>query len=267
MEMRRKAAELDGTDLRAKRRRPSTRRTAGRRRRRRDRGRGGRISGAIRVRRPDAIVRGLGCVGFVVTCSFQREKSATRRRRDAQAEAADHQGLRLNPVNAAEGSSASGCRRYDPDASDAKPRRSASGAERRRQDGARRGGGRRRLTRTVADVKAGRAGAAIAWRRSRGGGVRVRPSRHRRRAVAALAASGFDEAPRVLRGVVPQRFKRRGSRRARRGGREAARRRRGGRHGRREVIEAVAGGVRRAHRRGRDGVGGPGTRTWWRSRR
>ena len=74
-EMRRKAPRaLDGTDLGAKRRKTF------------DAKGGGGDDGAeadeslerFEYTAPTAITNGLGCVGFVVTCSFMREKSATR---------------------------------------------------------------------------------------------------------------------------------------------------------------------------------------------
>ena len=104
-EMRRKAPRaLDGTDLGAKRRKtfdvPSG---------------GGGDDGAkadeslerFEYTAPTAITHGLGCVGFVVTCSFMREKSATREATEMLrprlpatplANGVAPNGLRLNPV-------------------------------------------------------------------------------------------------------------------------------------------------------------------------
>ena len=103
-EMRRKAPRaLDGTDLGAKRRKTF------------DAKGGGGDDGAeadeslerFEYTAPTAITNGLGCVGFVVTCSFMREKSATREATEMLrprlpatplANGVAPNGLRLNPV-------------------------------------------------------------------------------------------------------------------------------------------------------------------------
>ena len=159
MEMRRKAPrELDGTDLSAKRRKTFDAQDGGG-----DDGDGATEADESLERyeyaAPDAIVRGLGCVGFVVTCSFQREKSATREATEMLrprlpttplAFGAAAKGLRLNPVKMpGRGFVLIGMsERPDPDAAaaDAKGRDdSASPRVGRRQDeGDGRGGGSRR---------------------------------------------------------------------------------------------------------------------------
>ena len=103
-EMRRKAPRaLDGTDLGAKRRKTF------------DAKGGGGDDGAeadeslerFEYTAPTAITNGLGCVGFVVTCSFMREKSATREATEMLrprlpatplTNGVAPNGLRLNPV-------------------------------------------------------------------------------------------------------------------------------------------------------------------------
>ena len=103
-EMRRKSPRaLDGTDLGAKRRKTF------------DAKGGGGDDGAeadeslerFEYTAPTAITNGLGCVGFVVTCSFMREKSATREATEMLrprlpatplANGVAPNGLRLNPV-------------------------------------------------------------------------------------------------------------------------------------------------------------------------
>ena len=103
MEMRRKAPrELDGTDLRAKRRKTFDAQDGGGDDGDGDGATGGEADESLEryeYAAPDAIVRGLGCVGFVVTCSFQREKSATREATEMlRPRLPTTKGLRLNPV-------------------------------------------------------------------------------------------------------------------------------------------------------------------------
>jgi len=266
MEMRRKAPrELDGTDLRAKRRKTFDAQDG-------DGATGGEADESLEryeYAAPDAIVRGLGCVGFVVTCSFQREKSATREATEMLrprlpttplAFGAAAKGLRLNPVKMP-GRGFVLIRmseRPDPDAA-------AADAKGRDDPHPRPDDDRTRatvaaevlgvVTRTVADVKAGRCPAPKFVEKMTPvtvtcafDGAAIDAG-----AVAALAASGFDATGRDVSFAVSyhNRFKTQGDPTVG-AGKDA-----GGkagdatataaeRHGRREVIEAVAGGVRAA---------------------
>ena len=231
MEMRRKAPrELDGTDLRAKRRKTFDAQDGGG-----DDGdgaTGGEADESLEryeYAAPDAIVRGLGCVGFVVTCSFQREKSATREATEMLrprlpttplAFGAAAKGLRLNPVKMP-GRGFILVRmseRPDPDASDAKGRDDPHpGDPNDDDDGTRATVAAEVLgvvTRTVADVKAGRCPAprfvekitpVTATCAFDGAAIDAG-------AVAALAASGFDAKARDVSFAVSyhNRFKTQG---------------------------------------------------------
>ena len=266
MEMRRKAPrELDGTDLRAKRRKTFDAQDG-------DGATGGEADESLEryeYAAPDAIVRGLGCVGFVVTCSFQREKSATREATEMLrprlpttplAFGAAAKGLRLNPVKMP-GRGFVLIRmseRPDPDAA-------AADAKGRDDPHPRPDDDRTRatvaaevlgvVTRTVADVKAGRCPAPRFVEKMTPvtvtcafDGAAIDAG-----AVAALAASGFDAKGHDVSFAVSyhNRFKTQGDPTVGAGkdagckeGDAAATA--AERHGRREVIEAVAGGVRAA---------------------
>ncbi len=254
MEMRRKAPrELDGTDLRAKRRKTFDAQ---------DGATGGEADESLEryeYAAPDAIVRGLGCVGFVVTCSFQREKSATREATEMlRPRLPTTKGLRLNPVKMP-GRGFILVRmseRPDPDPSDAKGRDDPHPGDPNDDDRTRAIVAAEAVgvvTRTVADVKAGRCPAPrfvekIAPVTATCAFDRAAVDAG---AVAALAASGFDARGRDVSFAVSyhNRFKTQGDPReggagdggGGGGGAPAAER-----HGRREVIEAVAGGVRAA---------------------
>ena len=259
MEMRRKAPrELDGTDLRAKRRKTFDAQDGGG-----DDGdgaTGGEADESLEryeYAAPDAIVRGLGCVGFVVTCSFQREKSATREATEMlRPRLPTTKGLRLNPVKMP-GRGFILVRmseRPDPDASDAKGRddphpENPNDDDRTRAIVAAEAVGV--VTRTVADVKAGRCPAPRFVEKITPVTATCAFDRAAidAGAVAALAASGFDAKARDVSFAVSyhNRFKTQGDPRegkAGDGGGAAAPA--AERHGRREVIEAVAGGVRAA---------------------
>ena len=253
MEMRRKAPrELDGTDLRAKRRKTFDAQ---------DGATGGEADESLEryeYAAPDAIVRGLGCVGFVVTCSFQREKSATREATEMlRPRLPTTKGLRLNPVKMP-GRGFILVRmseRPNPDASDAKGRDDPHPGDPNDEDD-----GTRAIvaaeavgvvTRTVADVKAGRCPAPRFVEKITPVTATCAFDRAAidAGAVAALAASGFDAKGRDVSFAVSyhNRFKTQGDPRegkAGDGGGAAAPA--AERHGRREVIEAVAGGVRAA---------------------
>ena len=260
MEMRRKAPrELDGTDLRAKRRKTFDARDGGG-----DDGdgaTGGEADESLEryeYAAPDAIVRGLGCVGFVVTCSFQREKSATREATEMlRPRLPTTKALRLNPVKMP-GRGFILVRmseRPNPDASDAKGRDDPHPEDPNDDDD-----GTRAIvaaeavgvvTRTVADVKAGRCPAPRFVEKITPVTATCAFDRAAidAGAVAALAASGFDAKGCDVSFAVSyhNRFKTQGDPRegkAGDGGGAAAPA--AERHGRREVIEAVAGGVRAA---------------------
>ena len=254
MEMRRKAPrELDGTDLRAKRRKTFDAQDG-------DGATGGEADESLEryeYAAPDAIVRGLGCVGFVVTCSFQREKSATREATEMlRPRLPTTKGLRLNPVKMP-GRGFILVRmseRPNPDASDAKGRddpHPRPDDDRTRATVAAEVLGV--VTRTVADVKAGRCPAPRFVEKITPVTVTCAFDRAAidAGAVAALAASGFDAKGRDVSFAVSyhNRFKTQGDPREGKAGDGGG----GGgaapaaeRHGRREVIEAVAGGVRAA---------------------
>ena len=261
MEMRRKAPrELDGTDLRAKRRKTFDAQDGGG-----DDGdgaTGGEADESLEryeYAAPDAIVRGLGCVGFVVTCSFQREKSATRRRpRCSGPRLPTTKGLRLNPVKMP-GRGFVLIRmseRPNPDASDARGRDDQHPGDPNDDDD-----GTRAIvaaeavgvvTRTVADVKAGRCPAPRFVEKITPVTATCALDRAAidAGAVAALAASGFDAKGCDVSFAVSyhNRFKTQGGSEGGQGGgwRRRAAAPAAERHGRREVIEAVAGGVRAA---------------------
>lgn len=261
MEMRRKAPrELDGTDLRAKRRKTFDAQDGGG-----DDGdgaTGGEADESLEryeYAAPDAIVRGLGCVGFVVTCSFQREKSATREATEMlRPRLPTTKGLRLNPVKMP-GRGFILVRmseRPNPDASDAKGRddphpENPNDDDRTRAIVAAEAVGV--VTRTVADVKAGRCPAPRFVEKITPVTATCAFDRAAidAGAVAALAASGFDAKGCDVSFAVSyhNRFKTQGDPREGKAGDGGG----GGgaapaaeRHGRREVIEAVAGGVRAA---------------------
>ena len=258
MEMRRKAPrELDGTDLRAKRRKTFDAQDGGG-----DDGdgaTGGEADESLEryeYAAPDAIVRGLGCVGFVVTCSFQREKSATREATEMlRPRLPTTKGLRLNPVKMP-GRGFILVRmseRPDPDASDAKGRddphpENPNDDDRTRAIVAAEAVGV--VTRTVADVKAGRCPAPRFVEKITPVTATCAFDRAAidAGAVAALAASGFDAKGCDVSFAVSyhNRFKTQGDPREGKAGMEAAAAPAAERHGRREVIEAVAGGVRAA---------------------
>ena len=270
MEMRRKAPrELDGTDLRAKRRKTFDAQDGGGDDGDGDGATGGEADESLEryeYAAPDAIVRGLGCVGFVVTCSFQREKSATREATEMLrprlpttplAFGAAAKGLRLNPVKMP-GRGFILVRmseRPDPDASDAKGRDDPHpGDPNDDNDGTRAIVAAEAVgvvTRTVADVKAGRCPAPRFVEKITPVTATCAFDRAAidAGAVAALAASGFDAKARDVSFAVSyhNRFKTQGDPREGKAGDGG-----GGaapaaeRHGRREVIEAVAGGVRAA---------------------
>ena len=256
MEMRRKAPrELDGTDLRAKRRKTFDAQDG-------DGATGGEADESLEryeYAAPDAIVRGLGCVGFVVTCSFQREKSATREATEMlRPRLPTTKGLRLNPVKMP-GRGFILVRmseRPDPDASDAKGRDDPHPGDPNDDDGTRAIVAAEAVgvvTRTVADVKAGRCPAPRFVEKITPVTATCAFDRAAidAGAVAALAASGFDAKGRDVSFAVSyhNRFKTQGDPREGKAGDGGG----GGgaapaaeRHGRREVIEAVAGGVRAA---------------------
>ena len=261
MEMRRKAPrELDGTDLRAKRRKTFDARDGGG-----DDGdgaTGGEADESLEryeYAAPDAIVRGLGCVGFVVTCSFQREKSATREATEMlRPRLPTSKGLRLNPVKMP-GRGFILVRmseRPDQDASDAKGRDDPHPGDPNDDDGTRAIVAAEAVgvvTRTVADVKAGRCPAPRFVEKITPVTATCAFDRAAidAGAVAALAASGFDAKGRDVSFAVSyhNRFKTQGDPRegkAGDGGGGGAAAPAAERHGRREVIEAVAGGVRAA---------------------
>lgn len=263
MEMRRKAPrELDGTDLRAKRRKTFDDDDG-------DGATGGEADESLEryeYAAPDAIVRGLGCVGFVVTCSFQREKSATREATEMLrprlpttplAFGAAAKGLRLNPVKMP-GRGFILIRmseRPDPDAAAADAKGADDPHPRPDDDRTRATVAAEVLgvvTRTVADVKAGRCPAPRFVEKMTPvtvtcafDGAAIDAG-----AVAALAASGFDAKGRDVSFAVSyhNRFKTQGDPTGKDAGGKAGDTTitQAERHGRREVIEAVAGGVRAA---------------------
>lgn len=278
MEMRRKAPrELDGADLSAKRRKTFDAQDGGG-----DDGDGATEADESLERyeyaAPDAIVRGLGCVGFVVTCSFQREKSATREATEMLrprlpttplAFGAAAKGLRLNPVKMP-GRGFILIRmseRPDPHAAAAAKGRDdsdhPSDDDRTRATVAAEAVGV--VTRTVADVRAGRCPAPRFVEKITP--VTVTCAFDGKAidagAVAALAASGFDAKGRDVSFAVSyhNRFKTQGDPTGKAGDTGAGAGGGGGgatasiasasiasseRHGRRCVIEAVAAGVRAA---------------------
>ena len=266
MEMRRKAPrELDGTDLRAKRRKTFDAQDG-------DGATGGEADESLEryeYAAPDAIVRGLGCVGFVVTCSFQREKSATREATEMLrprlpatplAFGAAAKGLRLNPVKMPGRGFVLIRMSERPDPDGAKGRDDSdhhpSDDDRTRATVAAEVLGV--VTRTVADVRAGRCPAPRFVEKMTPvtvtcafDGEAVDAG-----AVAALAASGFDAKGRDVSFAVSyhNRFKTQGDPTGKAGdtgggggsGEATSSIASSERHGRREVIEAVAAGVRAA---------------------
>ena len=270
MEMRRKAPrELDGTDLSAKRRKTFDAQDGGG-----DDGDGATEADESLERyeyaAPDAIVRGLGCVGFVVTCSFQREKSATREATEMLrprlpatplAFGAAAKGLRLNPVKMPGRGFVLIRMSERPDPAGAKGRDDSdhhpSDDDRTRATVAAEVLGV--VTRTVADVRAGRCPAPRFVEKMTP--VTVTCAFDGKAidagAVAALAASGFDAKGRDVSFAVSyhNRFKTQGDPTGKAGDTGGGGGGGGGattsiasseRHGRREVIEAVAAGVRAA---------------------
>ena len=261
-EMRRKAPRaLDGTDLGAKRRKTF------------DAKGGGGDDGAeadeslerFEYTAPTAITNGLGCVGFVVTCSFMREKSATREATEMLrprlpatplANGVAPNGLRLNPVkmpgrgfllirmSERDTNDPNGAKK---DAKDEEGNEGKDGdEEKNRAIVAAEAVGV--VSRTVADVRAGKCPAPKFVEKIMPIAVTTgfEAESLNAAAIAALTASGFDPTGSTdvsFAVVYHNRFKTQGDPTGKEG--EAAVNAES-KHGRMEIIEGLAAGIRAA---------------------
>jgi hypothetical protein len=265
-EMRRKAPRaLDGTDLGAKRRKTF------------DAKGGGGDDGAeadeslerFEYTAPTAITNGLGCVGFVVTCSFMREKSATREATEMLrprlpatplTNGVAPNGLRLNPVKMP-GRGFLLIRMSERDTNDPNTKKDAKDDEGNEETNGKDEEKNRAIvaaeavgvvSRTVADVRAGKCPAPKFVEKIMPIAVTTgfEAESLNSAAIAALTASGFD--PSIFTNVsfavvYHNRFKTQGDPTGK--GKEADKGKDAGaesKHGRMEIIEGLAAGIRAA---------------------